>query len=290
MVSKKQIQIKRFFEKIKSKICIKIFRKDRVDQKKLNEFTNQNLCYASSARDYIKSDVAIIVPCYNHSRYLPLAFESIVNQTILPKQVIFVDDHSDDDTYVTIKKLIQNNSDVNINFSMINNTSNVGQSRSLNKGISMAKTEIIMILNDDDYLMHDAIEKILSVFDAEKELYLIGAKSVYVYNDEYLLNHKKNILDSLYSESFHVRKSFPSDVLRYETGREIDMCHSSCSFFKIAWEAVGGYYHNKKKRIIFYTDRDFQLRVNSLFPIGVIDDAAFAFWRINSSVDGGIYT
>ena len=60
------------------------------------------------------------------------------------------------------------------------------------------------------------------------------------------------------------------------------MCHTSMSFIKLAWKEVGGYFTEKGKRVIMYLDRDFQVRVSVLFPIGLIEDAPFSFWRVNS--------
>lgn len=68
------------------------------------------------------------------------------------------------------------------------------------------------------------------------------------------------------------------------------MSHSGLSFLKIAWETVGGYIPKIKNRVIMFSDRDFQLRVNSVYPIAIIENAALSFWRINSSVDQGLFS
>lgn len=147
-----------------------------------------------------------------------------------------------------------------------------------------------MILNDDDYLMHDAIEHTLNIFNSNKDIYLLGSKSLYIYRQEHFENLKKLTFGTLEKNKFLIRKIYPNDVNKYITGREIDMAHSSSSFLKIAWEAVGGYIPDIKKRVIMFSDRDFQLRVSSVFPIAIIENAALTFWRINSSVDQGIFS
>lgn len=48
---------------------------------------------------------------------------------------------------------------------------------------------------------------------------------------------------------------------------------------------MGGYYSDVSKRVVRYTDRDFQMRACSMFPIGASLEVPFAFWREGSSVD-----
>jgi hypothetical protein len=147
-----------------------------------------------------------------------------------------------------------------------------------------------MVLNDDDYLMHDAVERMESLFAENRSLQLIGTKCVYFYNDDYLRNHRKLVTDSLLSTTLNLRVSQPSDVLGFHTGEEIDMSHSGCTFTKEAWRVVGGYRPAWRERVVMPADRDFQIRVNALFPIAVVENAAFAFWRVNSSVDQGLFS
>jgi hypothetical protein len=64
------------------------------------------------------------------------------------------------------------------------------------------------------------------------------------------------------------------------------MCHSGQSFLRCAWEKVEGYYP-KDKRVVSFSDRDFQLRVNYFFDVGVLD-YSLAFIRGGSSVDAGL--
>jgi hypothetical protein len=77
----------------------------------------------------------------------------------------------------------------------------------------------------------------------------------------------------------------PADVPGYRHRNDLDMTHSGSCFYKAAWEAVGGYRSGKNERVVPYSDRDFQLRVNAVWPVAVADKRPFAFWRNDSSVD-----
>jgi hypothetical protein len=66
------------------------------------------------------------------------------------------------------------------------------------------------------------------------------------------------------------------------------MTHSGSCFFKVAWEAVGGYQAVKAKRVVPFSDRDFQLRINAVWPVAVAYETPLTLWREGSSVDAGI--
>jgi GT2 family glycosyltransferase len=169
-------------------------------------------------------------------------------------------------------------------YSLLINDRNLGQAASLNRAISTASSDLIMILNDDDYLMHDAVESMLDLFDKHRDVALIGATSIHFEGDEALAAAQKvsiayaapGLLPTVYR---------PEDVAGYRDYTDLNMTHSSSSFLKVAWEAVGGYQVDKKRRVVPFSDRDFQLRVNAVWSVAVACETPYSFWRSDSSVD-----
>jgi glycosyltransferase involved in cell wall biosynthesis len=47
--------------------------------------------------------VSVLVPCFNASKTIERAFSSIINQTLLPQEVIFIDDGSSDSTLLLLR-------------------------------------------------------------------------------------------------------------------------------------------------------------------------------------------
>jgi glycosyltransferase involved in cell wall biosynthesis len=229
--------------------------------------------------DFI-SRIEVIIPCYNHGSYLRECFQSILDQTWkkMPVTVTFMDDNSTDDTPAIIGEIVRANSqNKDIIIRHIKNTSNFRQSKSINKAISTSNNQLFIILNDDDVLTKDALDKIVRTLTANPDLYLLGASSIWF--EEIPPPHKVMPTGKL-----KLTKYGPSDTVGITSLNDINMTHSSQAFFKCAWEAVGGY-RDKLSRLTgdINEDRDFQLRVAALMPIGVYKDYPLAFWRTDTS-------
>lgn len=234
------------------------------------------------------ASIALVVPCYKHAAFLPEMLESVVSQTRLPEEVIFVDDCSPDATAEILRTFITEHPwPAGGRCVLLVNDRNIGQAASLNRGIAAASSDLIMILNDDDYLMHDAVEAMLGLFRQHREVALIGGHHIgFAGRDELAVASKVSTAHAAPGSPLVVHQ--PDDVLGYRYVDQLDMTHSGLCFLKTAWEAVGGYQIDKKKRVTPFSDRDFQLRVGALWPVAVAGNKPFSFWRNDSSVDGSL--
>ncbi len=231
--------------------------------------------------------LAVVVPCFGHAAFLPATIQSILAQSRRPDEVIFVDDHSPDSTAEILVNLTADHPALAARVLSIANDRNMGQAASLNRGIAAASTDLVMVLNDDDYLMHDAIESMLGFFDQLRDVALIGAHCIYFAGDEELAAAPK--LSTAYAAPGRpLTVHRPEDVGRYRNYNDINMTHSSSCFFKAAWQAVGGYRADPKTRVVPFSDRDFQMRVNAVWPVAVAYETPLALWRQGSSVDAGV--
>jgi len=232
--------------------------------------------------------IAIVIPCYGHAPFLEEMFESIRQQTMAPKQAIFVVDRSPDNSLEILRGLISKYQSVmSCELIILQNDSNLGQAASLNKGIEYSNTEIIMILNDDDYLMHDSIEVSYKILKRYPDAALLGGHSLHFGGDE-LKNSIKLIESICPVEKIEIDLRYPTQTLSYRKYNDINMTHSGSSFYKAAWKTIGGYYPDKSKRLVHFSDRDFQLRINALFPVALSNITPLSCWRNDSSVDQGV--
>jgi len=273
----------------KARKKLKSILKPEISQRKIRSFIKQ-----TSDQDrpghFHKRDpsIAIVIPCYGHAPYLEEMFESVKNQTRQADEVIVVIDASPDNSYLIIQSLIQEFQPLTSSkLTLIQNTSNIGQAASLNRGIEIAQSELIMILNDDDYLLHDCIEVSLEILEKNPRAALLGGHSLH-FGGNALRNTPKLIQDICPIKDIAIEIRLPSQVSSYRGYNDINMTHSGSSFYKSAWRAIGGYYPDKSKRLVHFSDRDFQLRMNALFPVALSNITPLSCWRNDSSVDQGV--
>ena len=232
--------------------------------------------------------IAVVVPCYGHAPFLKEMFESIQRQTAPPNEVIFVVDRSPDDTLQILQGLIQENQPSSTShFTILENESNLGQAASLNKGIEYSNSDLIMILNDDDYLMHDSIEVTHQILKKYPKAALLGGHSLH-FGGNSLGSTPKMIQSICPVKNIEIDLRLPEQVESYRKYNDINMTHSGSSFYKFAWKSIGGYYPDKSKRLVHFSDRDFQLRMNALFPVALSNITPLSCWRNDSSVDQGV--
>ncbi len=245
--------------------------------KNLQKFsTHKPIVPVIQHKDFEKR-IEIIIPCYNHAMYLRQAYDSVLSQTWkkFPITLTFIDDNSTDETWAKVGELAKDKSEF-INFRRIRNKQNLRQWASINKAVETSNNDLFIILNDDDALVPDCLEKIIYAFKKNPNLLMVGGSSIWFNNK--LPRHSMKPL-----EKVGIKIYTPEHTKSFTQLNDLNMTHSSEAFFKQAWQAVGGYFP-KEKRIhtMANEDRDFQMRINSLFDVGVYN-YPLAYWRTDSS-------
>ena len=96
--------------------------------------------------------ISIVIPTYNHAKFISKALESVIDQTYKNWEAIIIDNNSTDDT----DKVINQYDDPRIKYLKINNNGVIAKSRNL--GIKEAKGEWIAFLDSDDWWTKDKLE------------------------------------------------------------------------------------------------------------------------------------
>lgn len=94
---------------------------------------------------------SIIIPTYNRASMLPIAIDSVINQTFILWELIIVDDGSTDNT----KALVENYKDNRIRYIYQHNQE---RSAARNNGIEISAGRYICFLDSDDYYMPDRLQ------------------------------------------------------------------------------------------------------------------------------------
>jgi len=112
------------------------------------------------------SKVSIIIANYNCSEFIGEAIHSVINQTFSNWELIVVDDCSTDDS---IDKIVQIQKQYD-NIKLIKNETNEGPHLSRNKAIEVAGGDYIAVLDADDLMMKNRLEKQVRYLDNHQEV------------------------------------------------------------------------------------------------------------------------
>lgn len=99
-------------------------------------------------------DLSVIIPTYNRAPLLERAIASVLKQTVLPREIIIIDDGSEDQTGYLVK-CIENFSDVNL---LYYKQKNWGPASARNRGIQMSSSAFLAFLDSDDHWHKRKIE------------------------------------------------------------------------------------------------------------------------------------
>lgn len=101
-------------------------------------------------------DISVIIPAYNAASFLEKTINSVLNQTSLPKEIIIIDDGSIDATQEIIKSF-----DFPIRYFY---QSNKGSAAATNKGIRLAESPYLALLDHDDLWHPKKLEQQSALF------------------------------------------------------------------------------------------------------------------------------
>jgi glycosyltransferase involved in cell wall biosynthesis len=110
-------------------------------------------------------EVSVIMPAYNHARYLGEAIESVLSQTLTPLEVIVVDDGSTDATSEVLDRYKDR--------IRIIRQVNQGVSAARNNGAAVAMGEYLAFLDADDLWALEKLERQIECFANKRELGLV---------------------------------------------------------------------------------------------------------------------
>lgn len=99
-------------------------------------------------------DLSVIIPTYNRAPLLERAIASVLKQTVLPHEIIIIDDGSEDQTGHLVK-CIENLSDVKL---LYYKQKNRGPASARNRGIEMSSSAFLAFLDSDDHWHKRKIE------------------------------------------------------------------------------------------------------------------------------------
>ncbi len=99
--------------------------------------------------------ISVCITAYNQEKFIKQAVESVLNQTLLPFELLIIDDCSGDGTTSIIMDYALNHSIIR----NLSNADNLGITKTRNIALNEAKGDYITFLDGDDYFLPDKLKE-----------------------------------------------------------------------------------------------------------------------------------
>ena len=129
--------------------------------------------------------VSVIIPNYNHARYLDERIQSVLNQTFQNFEVIILDDKSTDNSVEVINKYKDNPHITNI---VVNKENSASTFKQWHKGFELAKGELVWIAESDDKCEKELLSTLIEFFEKDPDCVLAYTESIMFKDDGTQLN------------------------------------------------------------------------------------------------------
>jgi glycosyltransferase involved in cell wall biosynthesis len=182
--------------------------------------------------------VSVIVPNYNHARFLPQRLDSVLGQTFQDFELILLDDCSTDDSRSILSRYADDPR-VTIEFNEKNSGSTFKQ---WNKGVGMARGEYVWIAESDDYADERLLEKLVARLQSEPSAVFSYCRSWRVSGEGEISGFLDSSLADLDPRKWTAEFSVDGreECQKYLIRRNTVLSASSVLFRREVYERVGG--------------------------------------------------
>ena len=129
--------------------------------------------------------VSVVVPSYNHARFVEATLQSIMKQTLAPAELIVIDDGSTDDSPQLIARVL---ADCPFPCELVARE-NRGLCATLNEGFERSTGEYFAYLGSDDLWLPDFLKARVQLLESRD-------RAVLAYGHAYFINEQNQIIDS----------------------------------------------------------------------------------------------
>ncbi len=137
------------------------------------------------------SEITVVVPCYNHSKYIERCLRSIFAQTRHPKMLIVINDGSTDNSAEIIEKVLKSCPFPN----QLITQKNSGQSAGINRGFEMSDTKYFAYLGADDIWLSEFLEERIKLIEMRPDAVAAYGNAYIINSEDYIFDCTKNWMD-----------------------------------------------------------------------------------------------
>ena len=152
------------------------------EEKRLNH-APEVLQFSEPLQTTESEQISVVIPLYNKEAEIERTLMSVINQSLMPREIIVVDDGSTDSSADIVRRIIERHPEHNIR---LISQPNAGVSAARNRGIEEATGEYIALLDGDDCYLTGYIAEVcrLMTYYPESDCFSTGFD---------IVNHDKRI-------------------------------------------------------------------------------------------------
>lgn len=191
---------------------------------------------------------SIVIPSYNHAKYIGKTIDSIIGQTIFSQlELIVIDDGSKDDSVSVIERHLQGHS----NTTLISRA-NRGMCRTLNQGLSLSRGKYFSYIGSDDLMAPDKMEVQIKAIEAR------NGNVAACYSDCFIIDGNDQTICK-YGDMYNYRSG---DIYLDLLWMRFQPCSATNMFSREAITSIGGFDED-----LFIEDKDTWVKIARIYSV-----------------------
>lgn len=207
--------------------------------------------------------VSVIIPSYNHEKYVAEAIQSVLDQTFEDFEIVITDDGSSDRTV----DVIEGFKDKRIR--LFTFEENQGACVAARKCLDEASGEYVAMLSSDDVFLPGKLEKQVKFLDEHPEIYAVFGYARIIDEDGADFNDENHFYSSIFRQPNRTRHEW----LRHFFFHGNCLCHPSALICRKLYDEIGCY----DERFHQLPDFDFWVRTCLRHDIHVLPEELIKF-------------
>lgn len=219
--------------------------------------------------------VSILVPAYNHEKFIRDLLNSILEQNYKKIEVLLCDDCSTDDTYLIAQGYKEKLEEKFERILFTQNVVNKGMCRNLNHLLQISNGEYIITVASDDFFERNAVEKYVEFFHRNPEIDAVDSNAYIVKEEAVYPLKKEHIIRNMFSKI----PDFSSEGLAQRLLKTNYICSVSLMYRRKVIEQIGMYDEN-----LTFEDWDFNIRMaERQLSIKYYDECLMCYRQVKGS-------
>ncbi|RMG03041.1 MAG: glycosyltransferase [Nitrospirae bacterium] len=193
-----------------------------------------NRVIVTNDSSFSRSTVSVIIANYNYGHLAAEAIESVLHQTVLPDEILFMDDHSTDNSMEVAKRYKDR-------IRIERNPENLGIIENFNKAVSLTTGDYICFLGADNRFRSDYVEKCKLALDTNPKAAIAYTYMLLFGKRSSIKANKVNAMPLSLGKDLYLWSVPPFNE---ETARLLErgnFIHGSSMYRRAAFDEVGGY-------------------------------------------------